>query len=1037
MVRAAVIETSSPSPERDAAGRRRARRRRAVGAIVLGLLAALVLTLAALYAARRALAREALVGWLESRGVDAEVSFESLGPRGLVGDLRIGPAEAPIVSADHAEVAYRLTGPWAGEAFGLEVRSVRLRAPTVRAALEDDGLSFGALDPIIAEFRARPPRPEAQPPEIIVENAVVHLRHAAGVAHIRASAAYREGQLRQLSAQVGETALAGEGFSAEVGAARLGLVTRDDRVSFSLVAELEEGAWGDRRVAQSRLNLAGSAPYPDLGGQVLEGPVRIVASLRGGSISTPEGTAKDLVLAGGFRGDVGGWREGVRLSGAVDAALTSQTAAVAGLDLSGARLAIRSDRLTWNTRGAGALQGPLRLSLTAGRAALGDLSLRDVSARLTGQAHAAEGLVRAELSGPVSGRGSWSALGPPAAGDPEELAAIKRAAADFVLTAPQVQVRHDAEGLVLALGEPAVARTAGGGRLIVRPRGGAPLFGGGGGALELSMEGGGLPQIAADVRRYSTGPGGLEATLALQAAASFGPLREMETTVEGVLRAGESGLTLAASGCAPFEMERLEAGENSVEDLAARLCPAGEPLVRIADGQWRLAADVEGARAEIPFLQAKAQGAEGRLRVGSAAEGLRLEAQVDQARLVDASPTTRFHPLAVSGAASLRDELWRGELQLSTPAGARVAQVSLRHDEAAGAGGVAIDTDRLTFREGGLQPADLSPLAEPLGAPVFGEARFSGTFDWTGTGADSAGLLEIFGLDFRSPAGALEGLKGQIAFTSLAPLETAPDQQLTAARIDSLAPLTSPQVSFQLQPDALVLEGGRLSVGGGQALLAPSRIPFSNGETWEGELTLEGVQLSDFVEGSPFADRVDLDARVSGSLPFKVTAEGLRFEEGRLSAIEPGRLSIRREALTTIDAAGGGTRAELETPGGEGAATVTEQPDTNTAVEFAYQAMEHLAFDLLDAEVNSLPGGRLGVLFHIRGEHAPPERQEIRLTLAELISRNFLNRELPLPSGTKVDLTLDTSLNLDQLLRDYVEAQESAGSAEVQAPPPD
>ena len=122
---------------------------------------------------------------------------------------------------------------------------------------------------------------------------------------------------------------------------------------------------------------------------------------------------------------------------------------------------------------------------------------------------------------------------------------------------------------------------------------------------------------------------------------------------------------------------------------------------------------------------------------------------------------------------------------------------------------------------------------------------------------------------------------------------------------------------------------------------------------------------------------------------------------------------------------------------GEGAATVTEQPDTTTAVEFAYQAMEHLAFDLLDAEVNSLPGGRLGVLFHIRGEHAPPERQEIRLTLAELISRNFLNRELPLPSGTKVDLTLDTSLNLDQLLRDYVEAQESAGSAEVQAPPPD
>jgi hypothetical protein len=86
----------------------------------------------------------------------------------------------------------------------------------------------------------------------------------------------------------------------------------------------------------------------------------------------------------------------------------------------------------------------------------------------------------------------------------------------------------------------------------------------------------------------------------------------------------------------------------------------------------------------------------------------------------------------------------------------------------------------------------------------------------------------------------------------------------------------------------------------------------------------------------------------------------------------------------------------------------------------AYQAMENLAFDTLTAEVNSLEAGRLGVLFHIKGRHDPPQRQELRLSLSELISRDFLKRDLPLPSGTGVDLTLDTTLNADQLVSDLL-----------------
>jgi hypothetical protein len=79
-----------------------------------------------------------------------------------------------------------------------------------------------------------------------------------------------------------------------------------------------------------------------------------------------------------------------------------------------------------------------------------------------------------------------------------------------------------------------------------------------------------------------------------------------------------------------------------------------------------------------------------------------------------------------------------------------------------------------------------------------------------------------------------------------------------------------------------------------------------------------------------------------------------------------------------------------------------------------------------------LTEGRLGVLFRIKGEHSPPQKQEIRLTIMELIQRKFLERTLPLPSGTKVDLTLETSLNLDQLLKDFADYQALRGSQAIQ-----
>lgn len=130
---------------------------------------------------------------------------------------------------------------------------------------------------------------------------------------------------------------------------------------------------------------------------------------------------------------------------------------------------------------------------------------------------------------------------------------------------------------------------------------------------------------------------------------------------------------------------------------------------------------------------------------------------------------------------------------------------------------------------------------------------------------------------------------------------------------------------------------------------------------------------------------------------------------GHFAATGPARLSIKRTVWT----------------GGEAA-------QTDAIRDFAYQALENLAIDALDARLNSLPAGRLGVVFHIKGRNDPAVAQETRIGVMDLIQGHAFDKPLPLPKGTPVDLTLDTSLNFDELLEAYRHAY-SADLAEAAA----
>jgi hypothetical protein len=59
------------------------------------------------------------------------------------------------------------------------------------------------------------------------------------------------------------------------------------------------------------------------------------------------------------------------------------------------------------------------------------------------------------------------------------------------------------------------------------------------------------------------------------------------------------------------------------------------------------------------------------------------------------------------------------------------------------------------------------------------------------------------------------------------------------------------------------------------------------------------------------------------------------------------------------------------------------------------------------------------LLLHLKGRNDPVQAAEPRIGLLELLGGHAFDKPLPLPKGTPIDLTLDTSLNLDELLNSY------------------
>lgn len=1004
-----------------------------LGAIVL----AAVLVALVLYAVRGRVAASLARQWLGRQGVPSNLDIQSLSLTGLRAKLRLGDPADPDLTVDEVDLSYSLSGPWNGRPLGLVPHRIRLVGAHLKLRVKDGRVSAGGLDPLVRNLS----KPSAKPgpaPDVIVEKSTVLVVTPGGELRLSGDG-QRVGGIVAAHAEAAPFEVTGFGGQAKGAGGRIDIDQHGAHVSATASLAALAVSKGQTGASAAWTTLAADLPAPDKDGR-WSGPMRVSLAaktvsatgdgrLDGGNLTASfDGVVNTNAVGQGFRG---------HLTASADAAaVTRKDAAAKGahIDLDLPDFVLAHDASGGSASGDGTASLKAASLATAGAhgtAVSGHVRIAGLSAAMRKGRTTAS----ASLDGGLSGDGALDpALAhrlaggvPVLSGEAPYAAAMERGLRAFHVSAAAWRAEVGDRGARIALAQPVLIQARSGARVTIAP-GGEPLVltpAIARGALTVDVGGGGLPALKASFSHAMASRAGFLSEVALKGSLDALIARGATVDAHGYAGLVDGRFRFALTDCAPVTAAKLDLGANPVTGFSGQVCPGDGPLIEAANGGWKAEGRLQGAAGAAPSFAVTAKDANGAFQAAGAHGGLdTARLTVARAELLDTTRPLRFHPAYASGRLDLASHRWTGDFTADTPAGWRIGGLHIVHDADSGVGRADVSAD-LAFTPGGPQPAALSPLAD-FARDTEGKATFTGWFAWDAKAATSGGELVARIASVKGPLGPMTDTAADIHFTSLVPLATAPDQTLTVGEVQALTPVKDIAATFDLDGTTLHLRGDDARVAGGHVHLEPTTLALdkTNGVT-TGVLVLDKVDIGQIIAASSLADAIQMQATIDGRVPFEIGPSGVRIHQGTLAAAGPGRLTISRKALT-----------------GSGSSVVAGQ--AGFAQDLAYQAMDNLSFEQLDATMNSIAGDRLGVLFHIKGRHDPPTRQSATIAVGDLIGGKALDKPIPLPSDTQINLTLDTSLNFGELVaalgqawRDSLAGDSPSGrSAKVQGQTP-
>ncbi|HEX2759646.1 MAG TPA: YdbH domain-containing protein, partial [Rhizomicrobium sp.] len=548
-----------------------------------------------------------------------------------------------------------------------------------------------------------------------------------------------------------------------------------------------------------------------------------------------------------------------------------------------------------------------------------DLATRDVKIAL-GQKSEAQGTIQLQAGADFSPPLLAKQL-PLLARDPRLASALTNNLEHLDLRLAARVAHHDG-GTTFALEQPLTIDGAQGGRLVLAKLTLEGPLDAMTGNLDAALSGPGLPAITLRSAAFHAGKDGFSGDVALDAKFNFDMLHQAVLQARGAASFAQGSFTFSLDGCAPATLSAFHPGASDLaRDIKGAICPQGPKTFTMDASGWRFSASARDAAMTVPLANIALSDGTGMLAFSGKGAAMDGKITVTAAHLGDRAAPARFEPLKAAGKVSLQDWIWQGQFSVIDGGTAPLGTASFRHVMATGRGDMTIDAPHLEFTPGKLQPRMLSALLGSF-SQADGAAKFQGALSWSPSGLDSShGTLTLQQLDFRTPLGMAHAVNATIVLSSLLPPVTAPDQHIAIAKVDWTLPLSGVAADFSFGNGTLKLERASTGFSDGNLKLAPIVVDLGKPLQLQSQADLDAISLGPLVAASNLGDKVKLEGKVSGSLPFTYGPDGIRIVNGHLHALGPGRIALDPSIWSQ-----GGTL------------------EVNAIQDLAYQAMENLAF---------------------------------------------------------------------------------------------
>lgn len=574
-------------------------------------------------------------------------------------------------------------------------------------------------------------------------------------------------------------------------------------------------------------------------------------------------------------------------------------------------------------------------------------------------------------------------------------------------------------------------------------------------------------RLAMDAVRFSAGSDGVTrfaTSLRLDGPLQGGGIKGLVLPIDGTLSSG--GALTINRNCTPLAFDAMRYGSLGLGTTRVRLCPdRGAPLLAYGPGGLSGGARVDALRLDGRLGESamRLSAASGRLsladrdfrltdadlQLGDPAAPVRLSAASFAGRMdggglggtmTGASGRIGTVPLLVGDAAgrwryadsllrvdggltltdsatphrfealvsrdftlALRDNRITAQGSLLEPrTGTLVARTDIVHDLASAKGHADLDVPGVTFTQA-LQPEMLTRLALGVVANARGTVAGKGQVRWTGSDVTSDGLFRTDAMDLAAAFGPVTGLSGELRFTDLVGLVSAPGQVARLASVNPGVEVTGGEVRYQLLPNQQVhIEGGEWPFAGGQLSLLPTTMDFSADKPRNLSFRVVGMDAGAFIQTLEL-DNVSATGTYDGLLPMIFDEHGGRIVGGVLVARQTGRaplvLSDTANLRITCDPAQqGGTLAYVGPVSNE---------QLGVYGKMAFDALKHLQYKCLTIFMDGALDGELVTQVSFNGVNrgTPGERPKG-------IARNFIG--LPLLFNIRIEAPFRGLLNTAQ-----------------------